>query len=171
MDTLLLNSDGNPVGIMPLSTITWQDAIKYLVLDKANVLYYHENWIVHSANWETAVPSVMMLLSYMYNKTTIRFSRINVYLRDNCKCQYCGKAIDRKDATLDHVLPVSKGGKSTWENCTTACGPCNASKSDQVKGWKPKLKPYKPDFYELVNKRKKLGFNNVRFKEWLQFIQ
>jgi len=169
-DTLLLNADGNPVGLMPLSTITWQDAIKYLVLDKADVLYYHENWIVHSASWETAVPSVMMLREYMKTKTTIRFSRSNVYLRDNCECQYCGKAIDRKDATLDHVLPVSKGGKSTWENCTTACGPCNASKSDQVKGWKPKLKPYKPDFYELVNKRKRQPFN-LRYEEWNQFLK
>jgi 5-methylcytosine-specific restriction endonuclease McrA len=169
-DTLLLNADGNPVGVMPLSTITWQDAIKYLVLDKADVLYYHENWIVHSASWETAVPSVMMLREYMKTKTTIRFSRSNVYLRDNCECQYCGKAIDRKDATLDHVLPVSKGGKSTWENCTTACGPCNASKSDQVKGWKPNLKPYKPDFYELVNKRKRQPFN-LRYEEWNQFLK
>ena len=71
---------------------------------------------------------------------------------------------------MDHVLPVSKGGKSVWENCTTACGPCNAGKSDNTKGWKPRIKPYKPEFFELVNKRKKLGFDNVRFKEWLQFI-
>jgi hypothetical protein len=169
-DTLLLNADGNPVGLMPLSTITWQDAIKYLVLDKADVLYYHENWIVHSANWETAVPSVMMLREYMKTKTTIRFSRSNLYLRDNCECQYCGKIIDRKDATMDHVLPVSKGGKSTWENCTTACGPCNASKSDATKGWKPRIKPYKPDFYELLNKRKRQPFN-VRYEVWTQFLK
>jgi len=169
-DCLLLNADGNPVGLMPLSTITWQDAIRYMVLDKADVLYLHENWIVHSANWETQVPSVMMLREYMKPKKSVRFSRSNVYLRDNCQCQYCGAKIERKDATLDHVLPVSKGGKSTWENCTTACGPCNANKSDQVKGWKPKIKPYKPDVYDLVGKRKKLPFN-IKHKEWLQFIQ
>jgi 5-methylcytosine-specific restriction endonuclease McrA len=169
-DTLLLNADGMPVGYMPLSTITWQDSIRYLVLNKADVIQYHDNWWVHSATWETQVPSVMMMRDYLKPKTTVRFSRGNVYLRDNCQCQYCGTSIERKDATLDHVLPVSKGGKSTWENCTTACGPCNASKSDKVKGWKPRIKPYKPEFYELVNKRKKLGFDNVRFKEWLQFI-
>ena len=89
-DTLLLNADGNPVGIMPLSTITWQDAIRYLVLDKADVLYYHENWVVHSANWSTQVPSVMMLREYMKPKQSVRFSRGNVYLRDNGQCQYCG---------------------------------------------------------------------------------
>jgi 5-methylcytosine-specific restriction endonuclease McrA len=169
MDTLLLNADGNPVGLMPLSTITWQDAIKYMVLDKADVLYLHENWVVHSANWETQVPSVMMLREYMKTKTTIRFSRNNLFLRDNGECQYCGKTVDRKDATMDHVQPVSKGGKSTWENCTTACGPCNASKSNATKGWKPKIKPYKPDFYELLNKRKRQPFN-IRYEIWTQFL-
>ena len=169
-DTLLLNADGNPVGYMPLSTITWQDAIKYLVLDKANVLHWHDNWIVHSATWQTAVPSVMILREYMKPKLTVRFSRSNVYLRDNGKCQYCEDYIERKVATLDHVVPVSKGGKTTWENCTTACATCNSNKSDKTKGWKPRIKPYKPAFYELVNKRKKQGFVNIRFKEWLQFI-
>jgi 5-methylcytosine-specific restriction endonuclease McrA len=170
-DTLLLNADGLPVGLMPLSTITWQDSIRYLVLDKADVLLWHDNWIVHSATWETAIPSVMMLREYMKPKHSVRFSRGNIYLRDNGQCQYCGISIERKESTLDHVIPVSKGGKSTWDNCTTACAPCNASKSDKQKGWKPKIKPYKPEFYELVNKRKKQGFDNVRFKEWLQFIQ
>jgi 5-methylcytosine-specific restriction endonuclease McrA len=169
-DTLLLNADGMPVALMPLSTLTWQDAIRYMVLDKADVLAWHENWVVHSATWETQVPSVMMLRDYMKPKMSVRFSRGNVYLRDNGQCQYCGDHIERKVSTLDHVLPVSKGGKTTWENCTTACGPCNASKSDKL-GYKPKIKPYKPDFYDLVNKRKKQGFHNIRFKEWLEFIR
>jgi 5-methylcytosine-specific restriction endonuclease McrA len=168
-DTLVLNADGLPVSVLPLSTITWQDAIKYMVLDKANVLHWHDNWIVHSANWETPVPSVIMLRDYMKPKTSVRFSRSNVHLRDDGKCQYCGTSVDRKEATLDHVQPVSKGGKTTWDNCVTACGPCNSGKADKTKGWKPKVKPYKPDYYDLVNKRKKQDFN-VRYKEWLQFI-
>jgi len=169
-DTLLLNADGNPVSYMPLSTLIWEDAIKYMVLDKADVLFWHENWIVHSATWETAVPSVMILREYMKPKVTVRFSRSNVYLRDNGQCQYCSNYISRSESTLDHVMPVSKGGKSVWENCVTACAPCNSNKSDKTKGWKPKIKPYKPDFYELVNKRKKQDFN-VRYQEWLQFLK
>jgi 5-methylcytosine-specific restriction endonuclease McrA len=168
-DTLLLNADGMPVCYMPLSTLTWQDAIRYMVLDKADVLYYHENWVVHSATWETQVPSVMMLREYMKPKMHVRFSRGNIYLRDNGHCAYCGTHIERKAATLDHVQPVSKGGKTTWENCVTACAPCNSYKSDHLH-FKPKFKPYKPDYYELVNKRKKEEFN-VRYTEWRQFIQ
>ena len=169
MDTLLLNADGLPVSVLPLSTITWQDAIKYMVLDKGTVLSWHENWIVHSATWQTPVPSVIILRDYMKTKTTVRFSRANVHLRDNGRCQYCGIEVDRKEATLDHVMPVSKGGKTSWENCVTACAPCNATKADKV-GPKPKIKPHKPDYYELVNKRKKLEFN-VRHDEWLQYLQ
>lgn len=168
-DTLVLNADGLPVSVLPLSTITWQEAIKYMVLEKADVLLWHENWIVHSATWETPVPSVIMLHDYMKTKNSVRFSRNNVYLRDGGQCQYCGEHIDRRDSTLDHVLPVSKGGKSVWENCTTACSPCNSHKSDSTKGWKPMRKPYKPDYYDLVSKRKKQGFQ-VRHTDWLQFI-
>lgn len=168
-DTLVLNADGLPVSVLPLSVIPWQESIKYMCLEKADVLVWHENWIVRSARWETQVPSVIMLREYMKTKSAVRFSRSNVYLRDNGQCQYCGTHIERKDATLDHVNPISKGGKTTWDNCVTACGPCNADKADKTHTHKPLTKPYKPDYYELVNKRKKLPFN-VRHEQWLQFI-
>lgn len=167
--TLLLNADGMPVSWIPLSTLTWEEAIKYMVLDKADVLVFHDNWVVHSERWTTQVPSVMMLRDYMKPKTAVRFSRTNIYIRDNHKCQYCADPIDTRHATIDHVQPVSKGGKSTWENCVTACAPCNSSKSDVTKGWHPKVKPYKPDYYELISKRRSIGFD-VRFDEWKQFI-
>ena len=169
MDTLVLNADGMPVSYLPLSTINWQEAIRYMVLDKADVLMFHDNWVVHSATWETQVPSVIMLREYMKTKSAVRFSRGNVYLRDNGTCQYCGDEVERKLATLDHVHPISKGGKTTWENTVTACGPCNADKADKTHTHKPKIKPYKPDYYDLVNKRKKEGFK-LRFKEWEQFV-
>lgn len=168
-DTLVLNADGNPVSYLPLSTVDWQEAIKYMVLDKADVLMFHDNWIVRSATWETQVPSVIMLREYMKTKNSVRFSRGNVYLRDSGQCQYCGTSVERKESTLDHVHPISKGGKTTWENTVTACGPCNADKADKTHTHKPRIKPYKPDYYELVNKRKKQGLH-VRFDTWRQFI-
>ncbi len=167
-DTLLLNADGAPVSFLPLSVIDWQEAIKYMVLDKANVLAYHDNWIVRSARWETQVPSILMLREYMKPKTTIRFSKGNVFLRDNYTCAYCGTSLNKKECTLDHVLPTSLGGKTTFENTVTACGPCNASKGNNKK-IVPKFRPHKPDFYELVNKRKKMPFN-VRHEAWLDYI-
>ena len=168
-DTLVLNADGMPVSVLPLSTINWQESIRYMVLEKADVLYWHESWIVRSANWETPVPSVIMLRDYMKPKQAVRFSRSNVFLRDGYKCMYCYTKLEKKECTLDHVLPTSHGGKTTFENTVTSCSPCNANKGANKK-IVPKIKPYKPDYYDLVNKRKKQGFENVRFKEWLQFI-
>lgn len=167
-DTLLLNADGAPVSFLPLSVINWQEAIKYLVLDKANVLAFHDNWIVRSARWETQVPSILMLREYMKPKTTIRFSKGNVFLRDNYTCAYCGDHLEKKHCTLDHVVPSSHGGKTTFENTVTACGPCNASKGNNKK-IVPKYKPHKPDFYELVNKRKRMPFN-IRHEAWRDYL-
>lgn len=167
-DVLVLNADGAPVSYLPLSVIDWQEAIRYMVLDKAQVLEWHEDWIVHSANWETQVPAVIMLKDYMKPKASIRYSKSNVFLRDCYKCAYCNTELTKKECTLDHVLPTSHGGKTTFENTVTACGPCNASKGNNKK-IKPKFTPYKPDFYELVNKRKRMPFN-LRHEAWAQYI-
>ena len=167
-DCLVLNADGAPISFLPISTIDWQEAIKYMVLDKAHVLVWHDDWIVRSARWETPVPSVIILKEYMKAKTTVRFSKSNVFLRDLYTCLYCEAVLQKKDCTLDHVQPVSKGGKTTFENTVTACATCNANKGASTK-YKPKYKPYKPDFYELVNKRKRLPFQ-VRHDAWLEYL-
>lgn len=167
-DTLLLNADGAPVSYLPLSVINWQDAIKYMVLEKAKVLAWHDNWIVRSARWETPVPSILILTEYMKPKTTIRFSKGNVFLRDKYTCAYCQKKLEKRECTLDHVVPSSHGGKTTFENTVTACGPCNANKGNNKKVI-PKFKPQKPDFYELVNKRKQMPFN-IRHEAWRDYL-
>jgi 5-methylcytosine-specific restriction endonuclease McrA len=166
--TLVLNTDGTPVSMLPLSVIPWEEAIKYMVLDKAVVLEWHDNWIVHSANWETQVPAVIMLKEYMKKKAGVRFSKNNVFLRDSYRCAYCEKDVLKKDATLDHVLPTSHGGKTTFENCVTACGPCNANKGNNKK-IVPKFKPTKPTYYQLVEKRKKLKWD-VQHPSWTAYL-
>lgn len=167
-DCLLLNKDGNPISLLPVSTINWQDAIKYIVLEKATVLVWHEDWIVRSARWETKVPAVIILNEYMKPKTAIRFSKSNVFLRDLYTCQYCGTTVSKKTATLDHVLPSSHGGKSTYENTVTACAPCNAGKGNN-KRIKPKKAPHKPTYWELIDKRKKFPFD-IRHQDWNDYL-
>lgn len=165
----MLNADGAPVSWLPLSTISWEEAIKYMVLEKATVLDFYDDWIVHSANWETAVPSVMILKDYEKRKTSIRYSKHNVFLRDGYVCQYCGDDVSKKTATLDHVLPVSHGGKTTFENTVTACGPCNASKGNNKK-IVPKTKPYKPTYFQLVDKRKKQHWD-IPHPAWKNYLE
>jgi len=168
MDTLVLNADGLPLNYLPLSTIDWQESIRYMVLDKARVIQWHDNWVVRSVNWETLVPSIVMLKEYMKPKNVVRFSKSNVFLRDNYVCQYCSKTLQKRDCTLDHVMPVSQGGRTVFDNTVTACGPCNAAKGSDTR-MKPKIKPYKPAYFELVNKRRIIPFN-VRHSNWLDFI-
>jgi 5-methylcytosine-specific restriction endonuclease McrA len=156
--------------MLPLSTLNWQEAIKYMVLEKATVLEWYENWIVHSQNWSTQIPAVMILSEYQKKKSIVRYSKANVFLRDGYQCQYCDREVTRGTATLDHILPISHGGRSTWENTTTACGPCNANKGNNKK-IVPKSKPYKPGYFQLIEKRKKLGFNGVPHPSWKKYLE
>ena len=170
MNTLLLNADASPVSMLPLSTIGWQEAIRYMVLNKATVLEWYDDWIVHSASWETRVPAVIMLHEFQKKKTNVRYSKQNVFLRDEYICQYCGVEVNRKTATLDHVLPSSMGGLSTWENSVCACGSCNGKKGSSTK-MKPLSKPWKPNYYQLIEKRKKMKWDRLSHESWHYYLQ
>ncbi len=165
-DTLLLNADGNPLSVAPLSTLTWQESIKLVWLDRINVLEWHKDWQVHSPNITMTVPSVMMVREYVKRRTNTSFNRSNVYLRDNYICQYCKQMFGHKDLTLDHVIPKSKGGKTEWTNIVSACRKCNNDKASHTH-IKPYKQPRKPDFLQLVN-----GVNTVHIDHeiWLKYI-
>ena len=164
MDTLLLNADGQPVSFLPLSAIQWKEAIMYMYHDKVTVMNWYDDWMVRSPTWETRVPSVIMLKEYMHKTRTPRFSKGNLYLRDMYECAYCGVNLTKATATMDHVLPISHGGKTNWKNIVTACGPCNHCKGND-KRIKPKYAPHTPGYYELVRKRKQLGVE-VKHPSW-----
>lgn len=166
--TLLLNADGSPVSVIPLSAISWKDAIGYMVAETATVLEWHDNWVVHSAYWETKVPAVIILNKFSKKKVGVRYSKQNVFLRDGYICQYCGDDVSRSSATLDHVLPTSLGGKSTFENSVCACGTCNANKGNNHK-IVPKVKAIKPTYYQLVAQRKKMPFE-LHHPSWAMYL-
>ena len=167
-DVLLLNADGQPVSFLPLSAIQWKEAIMYMYHDKVTVMNWYDDWMVRSPTWETRVPSVIMLKEYMHKTRTPRFSKGNLYLRDMYECAYCGVDLTKATATMDHVLPISHGGKTNWKNIVTACGPCNHRKGND-KRIKPKYAPHTPGYYELVRKRKQLGIE-VKHPSWYQWL-
>jgi len=167
-DVLVLNADAQPVSYLPLSAIQWKDAITYMCLDKVTVLDWYDDWVVRSSNWETRVPAVIMLKEFMRRRRKPRFSKTNLYIRDLYTCQYCKTPHIRKELTLDHVIPLSKGGKTQWNNIVAACSPCNVAKGDKTI-MKPISKPYEPDYYDLVNKRKQLEFN-IRHPAWNNYL-
>jgi len=168
-DTLVLNADGLPVSYLPLSTVQWKEAITYLWLDKVTVLDWYDDWVVRSASWETRVPAVIMMKEMMRRRRNPRFSKTNVFLRDLNTCQYCDTQFPKSNLTLDHVVPLSRGGKTSWENIVTACSPCNAHKGNKMEP-RPHRQPYQPDYYELVSKRKQLEFD-IRHPSWEAWLK
>ena len=168
-DTLVLNADGQPVSLLPPSTIQWKEAITYLWLEKVHVLEWYDDWIVRSSSWETRVPAVIMLKDMYRRRRNPRFSKYNVHLRDMFVCQYCNTKFPQKELTLDHVQPISKGGRTSWDNIVSACNPCNSRKGNKL-NIKPKNIPYQPSYYELVHKRKQIDFI-IKHPSWELFLK
>jgi 5-methylcytosine-specific restriction endonuclease McrA len=104
----------------------------------------------------------------MKPKATVRYSKLNVFIRDNFRCAYCNIEVTTKTATIDHVLPLSHGGNTTFENTVCACSVCNSSKGNNKKII-PKIKPSKPSYFQLSEQRKKMGWK-VAHPEWLDYI-
>jgi 5-methylcytosine-specific restriction endonuclease McrA len=88
--------------------------------------------VVRGIDREVAAPDVIVLRHYDgYPVRGVAFTRRNVYRRDAFICQYCGKHPGLSDLTIDHVVPRSRGGASSWENCVAACRPCNTRKANR----------------------------------------
>ena len=168
MDTLILNKDGMPVSLLPLSAVSWQEAIKYMVLDRVTVLEWYDDWVVSSTSWETRVPAVMIVKDFIRRRNNPRFNRYNVILRDKFTCQYCSTEVNKTNVTFDHVMPISRGGKTNWENIVASCAPCNSRKGSHL--WKPIRAPYQPTYYELVKNRKEMPFV-IKHPSWEDYIQ
>ena len=125
---LVLNADFRPLSYYPLSLWSWQDAIKAVFLDRVNIVEEYDH-AVRSPSIEMKLPSVVSLKTYVKPSTNPAFTRFNVFLRDRFVCQYCGS---RSNLTVDHVIPRSKGGSSSWENIVASCAPCNRRKADRL---------------------------------------
>ena len=88
---------------------------------------------LHSTRIAMRVPSVIRLLEYRrIPHQTRALSRKNILLRDRNTCQYCGLVLPSSDLTLDHVIPRSRGGLSTWENLVACCHDCNREKGNML---------------------------------------
>ena len=116
------------------------------------------------------VPRVILLVGYdRVPKRQVRFSRFNIYSRDRCVCQYCGRRLPRHELNLDHVIPRSQGGTSTWENVVCSCHECNREKggrTPQEAGVALLRKPYKPKWTPFMLET----FNPARYREWIPFL-
>lgn len=164
MTVLLLDSTYEPLKI-----ISWMKAMTLVISGDAEVIEESIEDVIRSASKAYKMPSVIRQLSKFRRKGEIQFSRINVYLRDNWTCQYCGEKKATKELTFDHVIPRVQGGLTNWSNIVAACQPCNARKAwmtpEQARMQLIK-KPVKPKWLpaQVIVKIKSMP------KEWTPYI-
>lgn len=145
---LVLNADYRPLSYFPLSLWSWQDTIKAVFLDRVNIVSEYEHK-VHSPTFEMALPSVVSLKRYVKPARYPAFTRFNLFLRDGFICQYC---TSREELTFDHVVPRSRGGRTTWQNVVAACSHCNlrkGAKLDSECGMQLRRQPFRPTNQDL----------------------
>jgi 5-methylcytosine-specific restriction endonuclease McrA len=165
---LVLNADFRPLSYLPLSLWPWQDAVKAVFLDRVTVLAEYDT-VAHSPSVEIRIPSVVVLRDYVKPARSSAFTRFNLFLRDEFSCQYCGS---RGEMTFDHVIPRSRGGRTTWENVVAACGRCNLRKGNltvRQAGMSLNRLPQRPTSGELQNKGRKFPPNHLH-DSWMDFL-
>jgi len=117
----------------PLSVVSVQRAVILLLKEKAELIEAAEARL-RSERFSIPRPLVIRLVYYVKipRRISLPVTRRTVLARDNYTCQYCNTMPPRQKLTLDHVLPRSRGGKTTWENVVTACQKCNGRKGSRT---------------------------------------
>jgi 5-methylcytosine-specific restriction endonuclease McrA len=145
---------------------TWREVSEYRA---AHFRQEHDDW-VRTATSEIQVPRVIRLIGYdRLPKATVKFNRRNIFARDSNQCQYCGKKFPTSELSLDHVMPRSKGGVSSWENIVCACVACNVKKGGRTPreaSMKLIRKPEKPKRSPLLNQK----LTNSKYQSWKTFL-
>ncbi len=120
---LVLNASYEPINVCAARRAL------VLVLKGVASAEEHSTVSVHSARRSLCLPSVIRLLEYRrIPHQTRALSRKNILMRDRYTCQYCQKTLPSSDMTLDHVIPRSRSGETTWENLVACCHSCNNKK-------------------------------------------
>lgn len=126
--------------------------------------------VIHTPRFSLQIPRVIQLIYYeKVPRFRARFSRKNIFLRDRNRCQYCGGRFDSKDLSLDHVTPISRGGRHAWDNVVCCCVQCNKAKGNrtpQETGMKLIRQPRRPAWIPFSRFVKKEVFH----PSWKNFI-
>ena len=165
---LVLNADYRPLSYYPLSLWPWHDVVKAVFLDRVEVIAVYEQ-TVRSPSFEMQLPSVISLKEYVRQDRPPAFTRFNVFLRDGFSCVYCHSG---DDLTFDHLIPRSRGGRTTWDNIVTACSPCNLKKGGKMPkeaGMIPQHRPDRPSIYELQAIGRKFPPHHLH-ETWMDYL-
>jgi 5-methylcytosine-specific restriction endonuclease McrA len=178
--TLVLNRNWQPVNVAPVAralVLVWNESAR--VVDPHDYqLYGWADWsaliprdgeaFIQAIRLRLRVPEVVVLSGYdRLPSAAVSFSRRNIFKRDRYTCQYCGEQPGGEELTIDHVVPRSQGGQSTWDNCVLACVACNKRKADrtpQEAGMKLRGQPARPRWTPMYARE------SIRIASWSKFI-
>lgn len=169
MDTLVLSS-----AYQPMHQVSWQEAISMWFAGRVEIVSVYEDRFIKTVDEVYNVPSIVRFVGNVVKKFLFdnkpKFSREAIFIRDNGECQYCGDKLKPHDFTLDHINPVSKGGRRHWLNIVACCRPCNQRKGNKAlkqTNMTLRRKPFVPDIVRVKNKmsiRKDVPF------EWKSYL-
>jgi 5-methylcytosine-specific restriction endonuclease McrA len=159
---VLLNADYTPLGV-----VSWKKAIKLIVKKRVEIVKVSKV-ILHNfeKTIEMAVPLIIRLIKFIRAlwRTKVPYNKRNVMVRDNWTCAYCGLH-SHTGMSVDHVIPKSKGGKSTFDNVVTSCVSCNNKKDNNmpnVAKMFPKIKPFVPTINQFFTQQiKNAGLDSM----------
>jgi 5-methylcytosine-specific restriction endonuclease McrA len=158
---LVLNLDHYPIAV-----VTVQKAMVLLLMEKAQLLASYELLEIRTVSRSFAYPSVIRLAHYKHIPYKgVLLNRANLFRRDRGQCQYCGST---KQLTIDHVIPRSKGGKTSWTNLVTACNRCNVFKGDKTLeqvGMLLRTEPFVPSLSYFL-----ASYAERQALEWLPYL-
>lgn len=168
---LILNADFRPLSYYPLSLWPWQEAVKAVFRESVTVISEYDR-IVRSPGMSMKLPSVLALREYVPMAQSPAFTRFNVFLRDQWTCQYCAGHFKTQELSFDHVIPRSRGGRTTWQNIVAACRECNTKKGNRLPsevGMFPIADPRRPNVFELHDHGRRFPPNFLH-ESWGDFL-
>ena len=153
----------------PHKVVSWQTAVTMMYLGKVDVLVSYSEEL-RSPSTTIKTPAVLRLKKKVITvKRGVRFSRLNVYTRDNFTCMYCATRLPASELTFDHVLPRDRGGLTTWENVVCSCVPCNTRKGNRLPHEAHMTlirKPKRPKWRPFVQ----VTFTTQQHESWRHFV-
>lgn len=139
--TLLFAGKASVVDVIDYAVFTWDEWSKVPTKDEDNV--------IHTSNADIKLPEVIVLSNYdKLPKKGMKLTKRNIFLRDNFTCQYSGKTVNTKTADIDHIIPKSRGGTTSWDNLVVCSKTINRKKADrtpQEAGLRLLKKPGRPE--------------------------
>ena len=144
---------------------SWREVSEF----RAKYQRERHDWI-RCVRFELAVPRIIRLLFYdRLPKQNVKFNRRNIYARDRGRCQYCGRRFPTPELSLDHVVPRSMGGATTWQNVVCCCVACNVRKggrTPETAGLRLIIEPVKPKRSPVIQ----LRLSSEKYASWKQFL-